>query len=425
MSAPIRIPSHLESLLSLFSSHGKSAYPVGGCVRDTLLGVPPHDWDVAVTTPPEATQTLCASAGLRVIPTGEKHGTVTVLVPLCGDFSDRSDAYDPIECTTCRTDGGYSDGRHPDAVSFTGRIADDLSRRDFTVNAMAFERDSDGQLTVLDLFGGQEDLRAGVIRCVGDPETRFSEDALRILRAVRFAVKLGFAIEPATAAAIRALAPSLARISRERISAELEKILCSPNPERGMELLFETGLLPYVLPGGCPAPMAIGRMSDLPCAYVPRLSCLLWTLPADARENNLRSLRLSGAAWHAVSAICASATLPVESFPSVARTAREWRHRLGDLATVALSVRRAQIAEAAPADCAVLDALLAAVRASEDAHDPVRLADLAVNGHDLMTIGHHPGREMQSTLDCLLNAVLDAPENNTREFLLALADRRD
>ena len=134
----ISIPSYLSPLLSLFASHGESAFPVGGCVRDTLMGGKPHDWDVAVTTVPHDTMALCHAAGYRTIPTGLKHGTVTVLVPHSGDPTDREGRYDLIECTTCRTEGGYSDGRHPDAVSFTGRIRDDLARRDFTVNAMAF-----------------------------------------------------------------------------------------------------------------------------------------------------------------------------------------------------------------------------------------------------------------------------------------------
>ncbi len=421
MSVCIRLPSYLEPLLALFAAHGESAYPVGGCVRDTLLGVPPHDWDVAVTTPPEVTQALCESAGLRVVPTGLKHGTVTVLMPLSGDLTDRTDAYDPIECTTCRTDGGYSDGRHPDAVSFTGRIEDDLSRRDFTVNAMAIERDSEGGLSILDLFGGREDLQKGIIRCVGDPVTRFSEDGLRVLRAVRFAVKLGFELERATREAVRTMAPMLARISRERVSAELEKILCSPNPERGIHLLRETALLPLVLPAGCPEPTVVGRLSALPPALIPRLSCLLWSLPAEQRAGDLDSLRLPTATVRAIDAICVSATWPLLFSATLARTARQWRHRLGTLTETALCVRRAQNA----AEGETIDALLAAVRASEAVGEPVTLAELAVNGRDLIAIGHKPGREMQATLDALLAAVLETPANNTREVLLSLASRRD
>ncbi len=432
MSNRITVPPHLVPLLALFAAHGEAAYPVGGCVRDSLLGRPPHDWDVAVTTPPATTKALCASAGLRVIPTGEKHGTVTVLLPQSGDLTDREGAYDPIECTTCRTEGGYSDGRHPDAVTFTGRIADDLSRRDFTVNAMAFAQDGSGALTVLDLFGGRADLSDGIIRCVGDPMTRFSEDALRMLRAVRFAVKLDFAIHPATADAIRALAPTLSRISRERVSVELEKILCSPAPERGIRLLDETGLLPYVLPAGAPeipADGAVGNMgalSDLPAALIPRLACLLWTLPAPVREDNLASLRLPTVTRRTVTALCESAERPLPSVPDLAHAARRWRHALGDLATTALAVRRAHLdpAPQGDSDRAAVDALIAAVRASEAARDPVTVADLAVNGRDLLSLGHTPGPALQETLHALLDAVLADPAANTRDDLLGMAADR-
>ncbi len=427
MSAPITIPAHLEPLLALFAAHGASAYPVGGCVRDTLLGLCPHDWDVAVTTPPEETLRLCESAGLRVIPTGLKHGTVTVLLPVSGDLSDREGAYDPVECTTCRTEGGYSDGRHPDAVSFTGRIVDDLSRRDFTVNAMAFAQDADGNLSVLDLFGGQADLQKGLIRCVGDPETRFSEDALRMLRAVRFAVKLGFSIDPATAAAVRALAPTLARISRERVSAELKKILCSPAPERGVRLLGETHLLPHVLPAGAPDLSLVGALSHLPCDLVSRLACLLWSLPADAREGNLAALRLPTATRKAVTAICESADFVPDAAGDIPRAARAWRHRMGTLAYDALAVRRAHIAPSAEGDSArtETDALMVAVRASEAVHDPVTIAELAVSGRDLLALGHQPGKAMQATLERLLAMVLAAPEKNTREILLSAVPPTD
>ena len=382
-SARIEIPAHLSSLLALFASHGEAAYPVGGCVRDLLLGTPPHDWDVAVTSAPELTQSICEAVGLRVVPTGIRHGTVTVLLPRSGDPSDRAGAYDPIECTTCRTEGGYTDGRHPDAVTFTGRITDDLSRRDFTVNAMALTQNGAGELSVLDLFGGRDDLAAGVIRCVGDPATRFSEDALRMLRAVRFAVKLGFAIHPDTEGAIRALAPSLARISRERVSEELTKILCSPDPARGIDLLRRTDLLPFVLPQGAEeiGEMTTDAFTSLPYELIPRLACLLYPLLADVREADLASLRLPTATRKAVTAICDAVDLPSTPTP---RVAREWRRRLGALAVPALLVRRAREQDGDTARD--LTALIGAVQASEAAGEAVSVAELAVGGHDLIQI---------------------------------------
>ena len=420
MTARIEIPAYLSPLLALFASHGEAAYPVGGCVRDLLIGTPPHDWDVAVTTAPETTRRICEEAGLRVVPTGIKHGTVTVLLPTSGDLADRAGAYEPIECTTCRTEGGYTDGRHPDAVTFTGRITDDLSRRDFTVNAMALTQSDAGELSVLDLFGGRDDLAAGLIRCVGDPATRFSEDALRMLRAVRFAVKLGFAIHPDTEAAIRDLAAGLARISRERVSEESAKILCSPDPARGIDLLRRTRLLPFVLPEGAEeiGEIPAEAFSSLPSELIPRLAAWLYPLAADAREKNLASLRLPTATRRAVTAICEAADLPTDPTP---RTAREWRRRLGALATTALLVRRARARD--EKTVRDLTTLIPEVEASIARGEAVSLAELAINGRDLMALGYREGRELQKILRALLEAVLDDPAKNTKNTLITLAAR--
>lgn len=413
----ISIPAYLAPLLSLFASRGERAFPVGGCVRDTLMGVKPHDWDVAVTTIPHDTMAICHAAGYRTIPTGLKHGTVTVLVPHSGDPADREGRYDLIECTTCRTEGGYSDGRHPDAVSFTGRIEDDLSRRDFTVNAMAFMTEGDG-LAVLDLFGGQKDLANGVIRAVGDPDTRFTEDALRLMRAVRFAVKLGFTIEDNTYAAICRRAEGLARISRERISDEFQKILTSPEPERGIRLLTDAGLLPYVLPHGI-SPDGMGELSALPADFTVRMACLLWGQASDKTEENLAGLRLSNAVRKDILAITRSTAMAVEATP---RKAREWRHDRGDLTLPALAVRRAHTR--ADAEAAELDALTELVRISIERNEPVRIADLDINGTDLISLGFKPGRLLQDILCDLLEAVWNNPAKNTREELIKEALKR-
>lgn len=413
----ISIPAYLAPLLSLFASRGERAFPVGGCVRDTLMGVKPHDWDVAVTTVPHDTMAICHAAGYRTIPTGLKHGTVTVLVPHSGDPADREGRYDLIECTTCRTEGGYSDGRHPDAVSFTGRIEDDLSRRDFTVNAMAFMTEGDG-LAVLDLFGGQKDLANGVIRAVGDPDTRFTEDALRLMRAVRFAVKLGFTIEDNTYAAICRRAEGLARISRERISDEFQKILTSPEPERGIRLLTDAGLLPYVLPHGI-SPDGMGDLSALPADFTVRMACLLWGQASDKTEENLAGLRLSNAVRKDILAITRSTAMAVEATP---RKAREWRHDRGDLTLPALAVRRAHTR--ADAEAAELDALTELVRISIERNEPVRIADLDINGTDLISLGFKPGRLLQDILCDLLEVVWNNPAKNTREELIKEALKR-
>ena len=414
----ISIPSYLIPLLSLFASHGERAFPVGGCVRDTLMGVPPHDWDVAVTTIPNETMAICHAAGYRTVPTGLKHGTVTILVPLSGDPADRDGPYEMIECTTCRTEGGYSDGRHPDAVSFTGRIEDDLSRRDFTVNAMALMTEGD-TLAVLDLFGGQEDLKNKIIRAVGDPDTRFTEDALRLMRAVRFAVKLGFTVEEGTYAAICRRAEGLSRISRERVSEEFQKILTSPEPERGVRLLDETGLLPYVLPHGI-SPMGTGALSALPADFTVRAACLLWGQDSHKAEENLAGLRLPNAVRKDILAITRSTAMEIKAIP---KKARQWRHYMGALTLPALTVRRAHMEENDPA-AAELEALIGLVENSITQNEPVRIADLDIDGTDLIALGFKPGRLLQDILCDLLEVVWNDPAKNTREELIKEALKR-
>ena len=205
---------------------GFAAYPVGGCVRDLLLGRAPGDVDVCTSARPEEVMALFPDA----IPTGIRHGTVTVLTPT-----------GPVEVTTFRREEGYGDSRHPDAVTFDVGLTGDLSRRDFTMNAMAM--DADG--TVIDPFGGRGDLARGLIRCVGEPDRRFGEDALRMFRAVRFAAQLGFAIDGETRAAMARHASGAEKVSRERIKGELEKTLLSPWPERAGDMI-QLGLLAHL-----------------------------------------------------------------------------------------------------------------------------------------------------------------------------------
>lgn len=413
-------PSHLYPLLALFAAHGEHAYPVGGCVRDILRGVQPQDWDVAVTTAPDATVAICEAAGYRTVPTGIKHGTVTVLLPLNGDPADRDGAYEPVECTTCRTEGSYSDGRHPDSVAFTDRIEDDLSRRDFTINAMALTQGEEPDtLTVLDPFGGQTDLTRGIIRCVGDPDTRFAEDALRMLRAVRFAVRLGFAMEEETRAAIQRQSEGLSRISRERIGEEFGKILCSSDPERGVVLLRELGLLSHVLPASHDIRDA-GRLAELPAIPALRLACLLRHAPAEAIEGDTAALRLPNAARRDVRVLTHACTLRL---PVTPRGAREWRHINGALAVPALLVCLAGTVPGTPAHVAY-ERLLALVERSEASDEPVNMDHLAIGGRDLIALGFKPGRLLQDILCDLLELVWEDPEKNTYDELINEAEKR-
>ena len=224
----IVLPNKVILIIENLRMHGFEAYAVGGCVRDSILAITPKDWDITTSARPEQIKRLFP----RTVDTGIEHGTVTVLL-----------GRESFEVTTYRVDGAYEDGRHPKEVRFTRRLEEDLKRRDFTINAMAYN----DEVRLVDAFGGMQDLNRHLIRCVGDARERFSEDALRMLRAVRFSAQLDFPIEPATAEAIRQLAPTLSVISAERIQAELVKLLTSDHPER-IQDAYELGITKVVLP---------------------------------------------------------------------------------------------------------------------------------------------------------------------------------
>lgn len=394
-------PPAVRSLLIQFKKAAVGAYPVGGCVRDALMGLAPHDWDVAVTTIPEETMRLCEGWGYHTVPTGLQHGTVTVLT---------DDG--PVECTTCRTEGGYSDGRHPDGVSFTGKLTDDLSRRDFTVNAMAAELSEDGEsFEIIDLFGGQADLQNKVIRCVGDPHTRLTEDALRVMRGVRFAVKLGFDIHPDTLASLKNCGHGLSRISRERISVEFQKILCSPDPSRGISLLEALGLMPHVLPRGI-SPLGTGELISLPADFILRCACLLWHMPVSELSENIRGLKLSNETAHAIR-VLAGGAIPSEVSPLSARLLRK---DYGDLALSVLTVTAAH-----GIDTTRLQDL---VKASLTAGDCVSIPELAIDGQAIMALGVPRGKAVGEILNALLSLVLTDPQKNTKVALIKEAEKR-
>ena len=224
----LKMPASVDIIIDSLQANGYEAYAVGGCVRDSILGRDPDDWDITTSATPWEVKAVFG----RTVDTGLQHGTVTVLL---GNHAH--------EVTTYRIDGDYEDGRHPKDVTFTASLEEDLKRRDFTINAMAYN-DKSG---LIDLYGGVDDIQRGCIRCVGNAEERFGEDALRILRALRFSAQLGFGIEQDTYDAICKLAQTLEKISAERIAAELTKLLLSERPEY-IQHLYETGITKVILP---------------------------------------------------------------------------------------------------------------------------------------------------------------------------------
>lgn len=224
----IYLPDKVKKIIETIESGGYEAYAVGGCVRDSILGRVPDDWDITTSASPQEIKNLFR----RTVDTGILHGTVTVIMEREG-----------FEVTTYRIDGEYEDSRHPKEVTFTSNLTEDLKRRDFTINAMAYN-DREG---LVDAFGGIEDMKARLIRCVGDPRERFGEDALRMMRAVRFSAQLGYGMEERTKAAVKEMAENLRNISAERIQTELVKLLTSPRPE-DLRICYETGITRVILP---------------------------------------------------------------------------------------------------------------------------------------------------------------------------------
>ena len=376
MKAP---PKYVLNILCALDSAGHRAVLAGGCVRDNLLGRRPSDWDIASSASPEEVLALFP----RCVPTGIKHGTVTVL---SGGGS--------VEVTAFRAEGGYSDHRRPDSVSFGCPLEADLARRDLTVNAMAM--DAAGEIT--DPFGGRDDLRRRLLRCVGEPERRFDEDALRMLRTVRFSAQLGFEIEPRTLEAIRALAHLASGLSAERVRDELLKTLRSPAPGLVWQLV-DLGLL-----GACLAP------GD---ASAPREA--LDVLPIYARLAHFcRDLELGG---YIMSTDCFLAALRFDG-ETLRRTAsavevlksgsRDWKRLLrghGEAAVLAAHPKNR--------------ALRAVLRSGEC----WELSSLAIGGRELAALGYS-GPELGRELRRLLDHVIDCPADNRADILCKLIERK-
>lgn len=391
MSTTIEYPAYVAEVLCRLEDAGEEAYLVGGSLRDALLGLRAHDFDVATSALPEKTKSLFPDR--HVIETGMQHGTVTVVM----------DGF-PIEITTFRIDGDYTDSRHPDRVLFTDRISEDLSRRDFTVNAMAYHKEKG----LVDPFGGREDLERRVIRAVREPSLRFSEDALRIMRAFRFSAQLGFEIEERTLRGIEAEREGLCRIARERILSEWVRLLCSQGAARAVAQMIETGVLPYVTKDFVPSERALRALSGMPPEDVGRMGLFFSGMPEDGIEALLRELKCSQRQIKGTKAVARGARRSVTS----QKEATALRADTGIYAP--LAVRASVLLGNSPED---------AIAMLESDRTPTAIGELALSGKDLMAMGMR-GKEIGKTLDFLLRAVMENPAYNTKETLTEIVRRR-
>ena len=452
----IKLDPGAALLLDALHGAGHAAYAVGGCVRDSLLGLAPHDWDLCTSARPEQVMALFGEE--KCIPTGLQHGTVTV--------KQGGRLY---ETTTFRTEGAYSDGRHPDAVCFVPDVREDLARRDFTINAMAYSAEEG----LIDPFGGRDDLAAHLVRAVGEPERRFEEDALRILRLYRFAARFGFAIDPATGAAARALGPHLDCVSAERIQEELLKLLAAPRPGSYLEPAVLAVVLPELEPEKQPERFAelcrtIDRIEPTAENVPARLAALLCPLGEAGARKALRKLKCSNALTDEVTALVGGSVgsflLGHETGHSIARPIAcgnrvpPQRTVLGEtpdtpVQTPCGTPLSEEEAPGTPGSDQTLMAkrllgryelptiqrltalcsarhpeqteAFAALRAEAEQltaeNACCRVSQLAVNGRDLMAAGVRPGPGLRQVLNALLEAVITGQTPNEKDALLAAA----
>lgn len=400
----ITLPTKVKQIISRLEKADFEAYAVGGCVRDSILGRSPEDWDITTSAKPEEVKKLFSTT----IDTGLQHGTVTVVIEKEG-----------FEVTTFRLDGDYTDGRHPDRVAFTSSLTEDLRRRDFTINAMAYSE----KRGLIDEFDGERDLEDGVIRAVGDACERFSEDALRMLRAIRFAGQLNFKIADETFDAIKELSPNISKVSVERIAKELEKLLLSGNPEY-IALVYETSIFSVIAPevamlfenGEISASIkALSKVSfpEKKELYQIRLAIFLEGLGVDKAAKLLKRLKLDNDTINTVKKLLGLSLREVENNETdMRRTVKEAGHKMMPLL---LEMRRAK-----------------GLKDNKDLYQTVidngyctSISELNINGKDLMGAGIPKGALIGSTLERLLELVIEKPELNTRESLLLEVRRNE
>ena len=393
----IRMDEGAAELLDTLHRAGYAAYVVGGCVRDSLLGLTPHDWDLCTSALPQQGMELFGEE--KCIPTGLQHGTVTV--------KQGGGLY---EITTFRTEGAYTDGRHPDEVHFVPDVREDLARRDFTINAMAYN-EKEG---LVDPFGGQTDLQSGILRAVGVPHQRFTEDALRILRLYRFAARFGFSIDPPTAQAAQELCAHLDCVSVERIEEELAKLLSAPAPAAYLDEKILGVVLPELSPEALAAAKPVVDACPAGEQVLPvRLAALLLSLGEDGTRRTLRRLRCSNAC------IEETAVLVREVVSGVPVSLNIYARRLLGKYNLCTVQRLAALGTALQPEHAADFAALSELAERLDADGVCcRVSQLAVNGRDLMAAGVPAGPGIRKVLEALLDGVIREEYPNERQALL-------
>lgn len=392
-------PTYVKNCIELLARSGYSAYAVGGAVRDSLLGKEPSDWDVTTSARPN--EILSVFADFRTIPTGIKHGTITVLL------EENGSRY-PVEITTFRVDGEYRDSRHPESVSFSKKLQDDLSRRDFTVNAMAYN-ENEG---IVDAFGGQRDLENKIIRAVGDPETRFREDALRILRAFRFSAQLEFEIEENTLLAARKCAPLLKNIARERIFAELKRLFASSGVAYSLQKMVECNVWQNIFDVFPPTNEQINQLTLASNGnFATRFAILLSNYSENEREIILTSLRPSNEEKKKILRLCRVRDFPAQS-SNLPKSARHFLHLYDNILPDAIETLSVWMKneDFAP--------LKEAILSEQKQKRPLKISDLSVGGEDLLPLCAENRALVGKTLNFLLESVIEDPTLNEKSLLL-------
>lgn len=397
----IELPKDVRYIIDILTQNGYEAYAVGGCVRDSILGRVPGDWDITTSALPQQVKALFR----RTIDTGIQHGTVTIMLGKNG-----------YEVTTYRIDGKYEDSRHPESVEFTPNLEEDLKRRDFTINAMAYN-DENG---IVDIFGGIDDIRNRIIRCVGNAHDRFTEDALRILRAVRFSAQLGFEIEKATKDAARELAPTLVKISRERIHTELNKLLLSDNPDY-FSVVYELGVMKVIISelegvnSGDIDRLKVLIKRTKPC-LPERYAALLSVIGKDKTRAVLKGLKLDNAT------ISMAVKLVEYLGITPALTEPQMRHYINEVgkedAIRVIDFNLSFADDSMHEEYTDMRKLCAHVL---ERGDCTSLKELDVTGKDLVDAGFEAGKQLGELLNSLLTEVLDNPSLNDRNYLLGRA----